>query len=64
MKTIYKIFLAVFILFTGFNIYAIHWNLGFWDEENTKYIFSASAGILGILGVVVLDTWSRLSSKK
>lgn len=64
MKLFYKIFLILFIIFIGINLYAIDWNLGFMDNENTKFIFSIAAGILGILLVFVLHNWSRLSDKK
>ncbi|WKS96077.1 hypothetical protein [Riemerella columbina] len=64
MKTIYKIFLILFILFIGLNLYAIDWSLGIMDDENTKFIFSISAAILGILFTFVMNTWSHLRQKK
>lgn len=64
MKTIYKIFLILFILFIGLNLYAIDWSLGIMDDENTKFIFSISAAILGILLTFVMNTWSHLRQKK
>lgn len=64
MKTIYKIFLGVFILFIALNLYAIDWNIGFFHDDNTKFVFSISAGIIGILFVFVMNTWSKLSTKK
>ena len=64
MQRFYKIFLVLFIVFIAINLYVIEWDLGFWDEENSKFIFSMSAGILGIIIVLVLHTMSRLSVKK
>ena len=64
MKTFYKVFLVLFIIFIGINIYAIDWRSGFFDEDNTKFIFSISAGILGVIVVYILHTWSNLAEKK
>lgn len=63
MRTIYKVFLVVFLIFIGFNLYVIEWNLGFWHEENAKYILSASAGVLGIIVLLVLNMMSKLAAK-
>lgn len=64
MQRFYKIFLVLFVLFIGFNLYMIEWDLGFWHEENSKFILSMSAAILGIIVVFVLNTMSRLTVKK
>ncbi|MDY3345347.1 hypothetical protein PG593_10620 [Riemerella anatipestifer] len=64
MKLLYKIFLVLFVVFIGLNLYAIDWELGFMDNENTKFVFSISAALLGVLLVFVLNTWSKLSPKK
>ena len=64
MTTLYKIFLAVFIVFLGVNLYAIDWKLGFFNSENTKFLFSIVAAILGILLTFVLNTWRKLAEKK
>ncbi|MDR2206866.1 MAG: hypothetical protein LBE36_12010 [Flavobacteriaceae bacterium] len=64
MKTFYKIFLIIFILFTGFNLYLFKWNLGIMHEENSKFLLSISAGIIGIILVFVLDAWSKIAMKK
>ena len=64
MQTVYKIFLVLFIVFIGFNLYSIEWDLGFMNEENSKFIFSLSAGVLGLLLVIVLNSWSRLALNK
>jgi uncharacterized integral membrane protein len=64
MQLFYKIFLGLFILFIGFNLYRIQWDLGFWNDENATYILSMSAAILGIFVVLVLSTMSKLAVKK
>lgn len=64
MQKVYKIFLVVFFVFIAFNLYALDWSLGFMHEDNTKYIFSIVAAIVGILVVYVLNTWSKLPVKK
>ena len=63
MKTVYKVFLIVFILIIAINLYGIQWHLGFMHEDNTINIFSLDAAIMGLLVVFVLDSWSKLSSK-
>ncbi|HMU07889.1 MAG TPA: hypothetical protein PKC37_08250 [Kaistella sp.] len=64
MQLFYKIFLALFVIFIGFNLYVMEWDLGFWHEENSKFILSISAAILGIIVVFVLHSMSKLSVKK
>ena len=64
MQLFYKIFLILFLIFIGVNLYVIDWKLGFWDEENSKFILSMSAGILGIIVVYILHTMSKLGRKK
>lgn len=64
MKTIYKIFLALFIVFIAANLIVFDWTIPFFDEENAKFVLSMSAGILGIFLIVVLHTWSKLSTSK
>lgn len=64
MQTIYKVFLVLFILFTGVNIYMIDWQLGFFHEENAKYIVAGGAGVLGLILVFVMNMWSKLGAKK
>lgn len=64
MQLIYKIFLAVFVIFIGFNLYAMEWQLGFWHEKNSKFILSFAAAVIGIIVVFVMHTLSRLATKK
>ncbi|WP_028122402.1 hypothetical protein [Epilithonimonas tenax] len=64
MKTFYKVFLIIFIISIAISIYAIDWQAGFMDDENTKFLFSISSGILGIIVVYILHSWSKLAEKK
>lgn len=64
MHLYYKIFLILFVIFIGFNIYSMDWNLGFWHEENSKFILSFAAAVIGIISVLVLHTMSKLAAKK
>ncbi|KQS92965.1 MULTISPECIES: hypothetical protein [Chryseobacterium] len=64
MQKFYKVFLVIFIVFTAINVYAIDWNLKLTEEDNSKFVFSAIAGILGIAVIFVLNTWSKISVKK
>lgn len=64
MKTFYKIFLILFIVCIAISFYAIDWSLGFWNDENTKFVFPIASAILGIIVILVLNTWSKLADKK
>lgn len=64
MQNVYKIFLVLFVLFIGFNLYSLDWNLGFLHQDNTKFIFSIVASLLGLILVFVLNTWSKLPFRK
>ncbi len=64
MQRVYQVFLAVFVLLVAINLYAIEWSIGVLHEDNTKYIFSIVAGIVGIMVVYVLNTWSKLPPRK
>lgn len=64
MQLFYKIFLALFIVFIAINLYVMEWDLGFWDEENAKFILSMSAAVVGIIVVFILHNMSRLAGIK
>ncbi|KQT17591.1 hypothetical protein ASG31_09325 [Chryseobacterium sp. Leaf404] len=64
MQKFYKVFLVVFIVFTAINVYAIDWNLKLTEEDNSKFVFSAIAGILGVAIIFVMNTWSKIGVKK
>ncbi|WP_124641801.1 MULTISPECIES: hypothetical protein [Amniculibacterium] len=63
MKTIYKVFLVLFVVFLGVNLYVIDWKLGVFHEDNTTLLISLVSSILGLLAVFVLHTWSKLGIK-
>lgn len=64
MQRLYKFFLVLFLLFVGVNLYGLDWDKGLLHEENTKFVVSLVAGIIGLLLVFVLSTWSKLPAKK
>lgn len=64
MQKLYKFFLVLFLIFVGITLYGMNWDLGLLHEENTKFIVSLAAGIVGLILVFVLSTWSKLPSKK
>lgn len=64
MQTIYKIFLVIFVVLIGFNVYQIDWKLGVTDGENAKFLYPLASGIIGLILVFVLNTWSKLKRKK
>lgn len=63
MRTFYKVFLVIFLVFIGFNLYAVDWKKAVFSEDNMRYIYSAVAAFFGLILVFVLDTWSRLANK-
>jgi len=38
--------------------------LGFMNEANSTFVFALAAGIVGLLLVFVLHSWSKLALKK
>lgn len=64
MQLFYKIFLALFVIFIGFNLYRIDFSLGFMHEENATYVISLCSAILGIIVLLVLNMMSKLTVKK
>ena len=64
MQTIYKVFLVLFLVFIGFNLYVIDWQLGFFHEDNAKFLVSAGAGVIGLVLVFVMNMWSKIGVKK
>ncbi len=64
MQTIYKVFLGIFIVFGGLNIFAINYNESFTSEENSIYFISIVASLFGILCTYILHIWSQLKAKK
>lgn len=60
MKTFYKVFLIVLIVFTGINLYAIQWWEGAFLEDNRKFWFSIGAALLGIMVILIMHFLSKL----
>lgn len=63
MSNSHKIFLALFVIFTAINIYAINWNIGAFHTDNLTYIYSACSGVLGILATFIFSTIRGISRK-
>lgn len=63
MKTLYKVFLVLFVIFIAVILYAFEWDKGLLHEDNTKYLFSLAGSIIGLILTFVLNTWSKLPSR-
>ncbi|MCU7614922.1 hypothetical protein N0B16_10775 [Chryseobacterium sp. GMJ5] len=64
MQKFYKVFLVVFIVFIAINLYALDWNSEILSEDNLKFVFSIAAAALGVILLLVLNTWSKIGVKK
>ncbi|WP_300674109.1 hypothetical protein [Soonwooa sp.] len=64
MQLFYKIFLVLFVVFIGINLYGINWSNNMLDEENAKFVFSIAASIIGIIVVYIMSTWQKVGIKK
>ncbi|MGX9986904.1 hypothetical protein [Chryseobacterium sp. POL2] len=64
MQIFYKIFLVLFVVFIGINIYGINWNVGMLEDENSKFMFSIAASIIGIIVIYIMSTWQKVGAKK
>lgn len=64
MKPIYLVFLIIFAILAAVNLYAIDYSLGFMHSDNSKFLFSFGAAVLGVIGVFVLNMWSKLRTEK
>lgn len=64
MKTIYKVLLVLFVIFLGINLYGVQWELGFMHPENSKYVMSIAASVVGIFLLLVMNMWSKLAAKR
>ncbi|QOR73691.1 hypothetical protein SAMN05443429_10643 [Cruoricaptor ignavus] len=64
MKTVYKVFLIIFAIIIAANLYFFDWQLGIMHTENTKFVFSIAAALIGMLLTVVMNTWSQLGAKR
>lgn len=63
MKTIYKVFLVLFVVFAGFNLYAIDWKNALTNSENDKFWLCFGAAFVGLLLVFVMNSWSKIGAK-
>ena len=64
MKTYYKVFLVLFVILIGVDLYMVDWNVGFFHSENAKFMLPLAAGVVGIFLVIILNTMSKLSTSK
>lgn len=64
MQKFYKVFLVVFIVFIAINLYALDWQSDILSEDNLKFVFSIAAGVIGLILLFVLHTWSKIGVKK
>ena len=64
MQLYYKIFLVLFVIFIGINLFGINWSVGVLSDENTKFISSIALSLLGIIIIFVMTNWGKLVGKK
>ncbi|MCE3076410.1 hypothetical protein [Chryseobacterium gwangjuense] len=64
MQKFYKVFLVVFVIIIGINVYAIDFNTDLLSEDNLKFVFSIAAGIIGLILLFVMNTWSKIGVRK
>lgn len=64
MQLFYKIFLVIFAIFIVINVYGMNWNAGLLDDDNSKFVFSIAASLLGIIVVYIMSSWNKLATKK
>jgi uncharacterized membrane protein YhaH (DUF805 family) len=64
MQKFYKVFLVVFIVFIAINVYALDWQSEMMSEDNSKFVFSIAAAVIGLMLLFVMNTWSKIGVKK
>ena len=64
MQKFYKVFLIVFVIIIGINVYAIDFNTDLLSEDNLKFVFSIVAGVIGLILLFVMNTWSKIGVRK
>ncbi len=64
MQKFYKVFLVVFVIIIGINVYAIDFNTDLLSEDNLKFVFSIGAGVIGLILLFVMNTWSKVGVRK
>jgi len=45
-------------------MYGINWNEGVLADDNSKFIFSIAASLLGIIVIYIMSSWNKLVTKK
>lgn len=64
MQKFYKVFLIVFVIIIGINVYAIDFNTDLLSEDNLKFVFYIGAGVIGLILLFVMNTWSKIGVRK
>lgn len=64
MQKFYKVFLVVFVIIIGINVYAIDFSTDLLSEDNLKFVFSIGAGVIGLILLFVMNTWSKVGVRK
>lgn len=62
MRLIYLVMLILLIVFTIGGFFAIQWDLGVFAEDNQKFWISISAGIIGIILTLIMNSLSRIET--
>jgi hypothetical protein len=45
-------------------VYAIDFNTDLLSEDNLKFVFSIGAGVIGLILLFVMNTWSKIGVRK
>lgn len=64
MQRFYKVLLIILIIIIAVNLYAFNYQQPLFSEDNEKIVYSIAVGILGIILLYVMDTWSKVGLKK
>ncbi|GAA5085252.1 hypothetical protein GCM10023210_05900 [Chryseobacterium ginsengisoli] len=64
MQKFYKVFLVLFIVFIAINLYALDWQSDILSEDNLKFVFSIASAAIGLILLLVMNTWSKVGVRK
>ncbi|MDQ0593227.1 hypothetical protein QFZ37_001596 [Chryseobacterium ginsenosidimutans] len=64
MQKFYKVFLVLFIVFIAINLYALDWQSDILSEDNLKFVFSIASAAIGLILLLVMNTWSKIGVRK
>ncbi|SIQ48562.1 hypothetical protein SAMN05880574_11416 [Chryseobacterium sp. RU37D] len=64
MQKFYKVFLVLFVVFIAINLYALDWQSEILSEDNLKFVFSIASAVIGLILLLVMNTWSKIGVKK